>query len=78
MFREVVVSMEEIFAIIRHFQQENQYLHDFIMYLQNNEASTSPGVFQQHKFQQRSLKSIFLTSLMGRIQSFEVSSITCV
>jgi len=35
------------------------------------------GVFRQHKFQQRSLESIFLTSLTRRIQNFEVLSIRC-
>jgi hypothetical protein len=37
MFRkEVVASMEEFFAILQRVQQENQYICDFIMHLQNN------------------------------------------
>jgi hypothetical protein len=36
MFRkEMVASMEEIFVVFRHMQQENQAFHDFIVHLLN-------------------------------------------
>jgi hypothetical protein len=41
MFRKVMASMEMVFAILQHVQQENQSLHDLVMHLQNNQASTS-------------------------------------
>jgi len=48
-----------------------------IMHLQNNYPQRRQGVFQQREFQQRNLKSMFLTSLMGYVQKFGVLSIRC-
>ncbi len=41
MLRKIVASMEMFFAILQHVQQENQYFHDLILYIQNNQASSS-------------------------------------
>ncbi len=36
-------SMEEIFVVLRNFEQENQTLHDFIAHLQTNQVLTILG-----------------------------------
>jgi hypothetical protein len=44
MFREeMVASMEEIFVAFRHMQQENQTFRDYVVHLQNVQASMSLG-----------------------------------
>jgi hypothetical protein len=44
MFREeMVTSMEEVFVVFGPMQQENQAFRDFVVHLQNVQASTSLG-----------------------------------
>jgi hypothetical protein len=35
--------MEEILVVLRNFEQENQALHESIVHLQTNQASTTLG-----------------------------------
>jgi len=35
--------MEEVFVVLYNLHQENQTFHEFIVHLQNNQASTSLG-----------------------------------
>ncbi len=44
MFRKGMVTyMEEVFVAFRHMQQANHAFHDYVVHLQNVQASTSLG-----------------------------------
>jgi hypothetical protein len=40
---EMVTSMEEVLIALKHMQQENQILHEFVAHLQGAQTSTSLG-----------------------------------
>jgi hypothetical protein len=41
--KEMVTSMEKVFVVFRPMQQENHAFCDFVVHLQNVQASTSLG-----------------------------------
>jgi len=67
--------MEEI---LKFFDMSNKIINLFVILScisKTTKLQRHQDVFQQCKIQQRSLESIFLTSLMGHVQSFKVLSI---
>ncbi len=45
--------MEEVLVVLRNFEQENQILHEYVVHLQTNQASTSLGCISTTKPQQK-------------------------
>jgi hypothetical protein len=71
---KVFVSMEEVIIVLQNLKQENQAYHESIVHLQIIKLQHLWDAFSRPSPNQRSHKSICLTSLITHGQNFEVLS----
>jgi hypothetical protein len=76
--KEMVASMEEIFIMLKHMQQKINHFVSLLFIFKVLKHWHHKGVFLQHHSKQRNHKSIYLTSLMGHVQSLKVFATKCV
>jgi hypothetical protein len=71
MFREeMVTSMEEVFVVFGPMQQKNQAFRDFVVHLQNVQASTSLGCVPMTSSQVEELQINLFHKFDGTLSKF--------